>query len=143
MVTWSNTARDYPSRAVSRRQGECRMKVRRTRTAALCALAVAAVPATSAHAATGALVGAGSFARTIPFIDGDVYAFECHAVAPGALTTRVTSCALTSSFGTVSAPGASSTGPAAATAGAVSWDPSPNHVCWTVSATFADGTTQT
>jgi hypothetical protein len=119
------------------------MKFRRSRTAALCALAVAAVPATSAHAATGALVGGGSFARTIPFIDGDIYAFECHAAAPGALTTRVTSCALTSTFGTVSAPAASSTGPAAATDGAVSWDPSPNHVCWTVSATFADGTTQT
>ena len=119
------------------------MTSRRARTAALLALAVAAaVPATDAHAATGALVGGGSFARTAPFIDGVIYLYECHAAAPGALTTRVDSCTISSSRGTSSAPSASSPGPFAATNAGIVWDPSPNQVCWKVSATFADGTTQ-
>jgi hypothetical protein len=109
------------------------------RTACAAALAVTALFAASpAHAATGALVGGGSFARTIPFIDGDIYTFECHAAAPGAVSTRVDSCTL----GAVAAPPASSAGAAAVTDGAVSQDPRTTQVCWTVSATFADGTSQ-
>jgi hypothetical protein len=109
--------------------------------AALLILSVAAgagAAATPASAA-GALAGGGSFARTIPFIDGDIYAFECHAVAPGAVSTSVDSCTL----GAVAAPATQQTGPAAVTTQGVSQDPRVTSVCWTVSATFADGMRQT
>jgi len=79
-----------------------------SRRAALVALAAAftAVPATTAHAATGALVGGAS-------------------------------------RGTSSAPPATTAGPVASTNAGIVWDPSPNQVCWTVSARFADGSSET
>jgi hypothetical protein len=112
------------------------------KTAAIAILSVTAAigaPATPAGAATGALAGGGSFARTIPFIDGNLYAFECHAVAPGAVSTSVDSCAL----GAVAAPAARQAGPVAVTTQGVSQSTRVTSVCWTVSATFADGTSQT
>lgn len=115
------------------------MKTRNVCCAALVALSAGAFGAAPASAATGPLVGGGSFARTVPFIDGDLYAFECHAVAPGAVTTSVVSCAL----GSATAPPASAQGPAAFTYGIVSRAPSPTSVCWTVSASYSDGTSQT
>jgi hypothetical protein len=121
------------------------MHTSRLRAAALTALAAAiavAVPATTAAAATTPIVGGGSFARTIPFIDGSIVAYECHAAAPGAVSTTVNSCVLNSVFGPVPAPPSTSPGPAAATSGAVSLDPATYQVCWTVSAQYVDGSTQ-
>jgi hypothetical protein len=118
------------------------MNVRRVRRrAALIALAagaIAAVPPTSAAAATTPIVAGGSFARTVPFIDGYIYVFECHAVAPGALSTTISAC-----YGPSTAPAVTSPGPAASTNGAVSANPySTYQVCWTASAQYADGTTR-
>ena len=121
------------------------MNARRLRTPALAALAAAtaiAVPTTTAAAATTPIVGGGSFARTIPFIDGSIVAYECHAAAPGAVSTTVNSCVLNSVFGPDAAPPSTSPGPAAATSGAVSLDPATYQVCWTVSAKYVDGSTQ-
>jgi hypothetical protein len=59
--------------------------------ATCCAALVAAAPASAAPAP---IVAGGSFARTVPFIDGSIYEFECHAAAPGATSTRITSCVL-------------------------------------------------
>jgi hypothetical protein len=108
------------------------------RTATLIALTAGAFAAAPAQAAPAPVVGSGSFAKTIPFIDGDIYAFECHAVAPGAVSTSVNSCTL----GPVAAPPATQAGEVAATAQGVSQDPRQTQVCWTVSATYADGTSQ-
>jgi hypothetical protein len=101
-----------------------------------------AVPATGAAAATTPITGGGSFARTVPFIDGWIYAFECHAVAPGALTTTVDSCSM-SPYGPITAPKATATGPFAITYGSASTNPAGNYtLCWTVSATYSGGATQ-
>lgn len=110
--------------------------------AAAIAVAVPATAATTASAATTPIVGGGSFARTVPFIDGSIVAYECHAAAPGAVSTTVNSCVLNSVFGPVAAAPSTSPGPAAATSGAVSLDPATYQVCWTVSARYADGSTQ-
>jgi hypothetical protein len=122
------------------------MNARRSRAAALAALIAAAVAATAAvpaaSAAPAPIVGGGSFARTIPFIDGNIVEFECHAAAPGALSTTVSSCVLNSVFGPVAAPESTSPGPAAATSQGVSLAPANYQVCWTVSAGYSDGSTQ-
>ena len=103
------------------------------------ALAAAAVAAAPASAATAPMAAGGSFARTAPFIDGSIYAFECHASAPGALSTTISSCALNS----VSAPPSTQPGPVAATSGAVSSNTALTYkVCWTAGATYADGSSQ-
>jgi hypothetical protein len=119
------------------------MNVRRARSTALVALTAAvvtAVPTSAASAATAPIVGGGSFARTIPFIDGSIYAFECHAAAPGAASTTVDSCLL----GSIAAPPATSQGPVASTNQAVSTNPAWSYrLCWMVSARYADGSTQT
>jgi hypothetical protein len=89
------------------------------------------------------MVGGGSFARTIPFIDGSIYAYECHAFAPGAASTSVDSCNLMYLYTAGSAPPATSNGPVAATYGAVSTNPANVYrVCWTVSARYPDSSTQ-
>ncbi|HEY2436506.1 MAG TPA: hypothetical protein VGH93_04955 [Solirubrobacteraceae bacterium] len=111
-------------------------------TAALIAGALSAAAASTAAAADPALMGGGSFARTVPFVDGQIYAFECHALAPGAQTTTVDSCSMTPD-GPIAAPPATASGPFAITHGAVSSNPSVSYtLCWTVSATYADGITQ-
>jgi len=105
--------------------------------AALLAAVVAAVSAAPA-AAAGPIVAGGSFVRTAPFIDGYIYSFECHATAPGAVATTISSCALNS----IGAPPVTMAGPVAATREAVSTNPSLVYkVCWTASASYADGTT--
>jgi hypothetical protein len=110
---------------------------------ALIAGLTTAASATEASAATP-IVGGGSFARTIPFIDGSIYAWECHAAAPGAVSTTISSCTLNSVDGADGAPPVTSQGPVAGTDGAVSTNPALTyHVCWTVSASYADGTSQT
>jgi hypothetical protein len=110
----------------------------------LAALAAVMLAPSSALAADGPLAGGGSFARTAPFVDGWLYAFECHAAAPGAVATTVSSCTLDSIDGAVAAPPATAQGAAAATDGAVSTNPSLVYdVCWTVGARYGDGTTQT
>jgi len=115
------------------------MKMRNLCSLALVALTVGALGAVPASAATTPLLGGGSFARTIPFIDGYLYVYECHAVAPGAVSTSVDRCA----FGSTGAPAASAQGPVATTNGGVSRASSPSQVCWTVSARYGDGTSQT
>jgi hypothetical protein len=96
----------------------------------------------TASAATAPLTGGGSFVRTAPFIDGWIYAFECHALAPGAQTTTVESCSM-SPRGPITAPRSTAGGPFAVTSGSVSTDPATAYtLCWTVSATYAGGATQ-
>jgi hypothetical protein len=121
------------------------MNARRSRTAAatLIAAAVAATAAVpAASAAPAPIVGGGSFARTIPFIDGNIVAFECHAAAPGAVSTTVSSCVLNSAYGPVPAPASTSTGPAAVTSQSVSIAAATYQVCWTVSTRYSDGSSQ-
>jgi hypothetical protein len=113
------------------------MKIRALAPLAVAGLALAA--AAPAGAAPAPIVGVGAFARTIPFIDGDLYAFSCTATAPGAVSTSVDSCAL----GSVGAPAATQAGPLATTSEGVSQDPRTTSVCWTVSARYSDGSTQT
>jgi hypothetical protein len=115
------------------------MKLRKIVSLAFVTLALGALGAGSASAATTPLVGSGAFARTVPFIDGYLYAYACHANAPGAISTSVVNCKL----GSVAAPPATAPGPAAFTYGGVSQASSPTSVCWTVSARYTDGTTQT
>jgi hypothetical protein len=116
------------------------MNAGRVRGAALIALAAAAVaiPATTAEAANAPLVGGASFARTIPFIDGTIYAFECHASAPGAVSTSIDSCTM----GQYAAPASTSSGSVATTNEAVSVPVATYNVCWTASARYSDGTSQ-
>lgn len=120
------------------------MKKSRIRLAVPLALVGAAVAAAPASAATAPMAAGGSFARTAPFIDGSIYAYECHAVAPGALSTTISSCTLKASDGgSIPAAPSTSPGPVAATSGAVSSNVSLTYqVCWTASATYADGSSQ-
>jgi hypothetical protein len=122
------------------------MNVRRVRRAVLIALtagAVMSVMAPGAGAATAPIVGGGSFARTVPFIDGWIYAFECHAAAPGAVSTSVDSCVLYYAYPAGSAPASTSTGPVASTSGAVSTNPADLYrICWSVSARYSDSTSR-
>ena len=117
------------------------MDRRRLAATALCALAATALGSSPAGAAPAPIAAGASFARTAPFIDGTVYAFECHAAAPGATSTTISSCALTDGLHTITAPAATSAGPAATTAQAVATTPlSQWQVCWTAGASYADGT---
>jgi hypothetical protein len=119
------------------------MTASRNRAAALLAVAAALACAAPAAAAPDPLVAGGSFARTVPFIDGTVHAFECHAAAPGATSTTVSSCVLTDGLHSIAAPASSSSGPVAATDEAVATSPlSEWRVCWTASAAYGDGTSQ-
>lgn len=115
------------------------MKPRNLCSLTLVALTVSAFSAVPASAATTPLVGAGSFARTIPFIDGYLYQYACAAHAPGAVSTSVESC----TFGATGAPPATAQGAVAFTSGGISRASSKSSVCWTVSARYGDGTTQT
>ena len=78
------------------------------------------------------------FARTAPFIDGTIYAFECHAAAPRAVSTSVDSCSLNS----YAAPPSTSSGPFASANEAVSVPVATYRVCWSVSPRYSDGTSQ-
>ena len=83
---------------------------------------------------------AATFVRTIPFIDGYIYAYECHAIAPGATTITISHCSTDS----IDDPPIASESVAGAriTVGGVARDTQPTQVCWTASATYADGTSQ-
>jgi hypothetical protein len=119
------------------------MTSRRLPTVALLALIVAAGIAESARAAPALMVAGASFARTVPFIDGSIYTFECHAAAAAAQTTTISSCTLTDGFHNAAAPATTSQGQTAFTDSAVSTNPTYSwRVCWTASATYADGSTQ-
>jgi hypothetical protein len=119
------------------------LHARRFLIAALLASALAAVAAVPAGAAPAPLVAGGSFARTVPFIDGTLYAFECHAGAPGAAATTISACTLSDGLHTIAAPAATSLGQAAVTTESVATTPlSQWRVCWTASSTYADGTSQ-
>jgi hypothetical protein len=107
--------------------------------AALCTSILAAAPA---HASPAPVVATGSFARTAPFIDGSIYEFECDAAAPGATVTRIDSCVLSDGVEHLSAPAVSSTGSAAVTTGSYVLDSYQWQLCWTASATYSDGSTQ-
>jgi hypothetical protein len=116
------------------------MQSRRIRAAALIALAAGAiaVPVATAEAAPAPIVGGASFAQTAPFIDGTIYAFECHATAPGAVSTSIDSCSL-NSYG---ASPSTSSGPVAGTSAAIAVPVTTYRVCWTASARYSDGTSQ-
>src|SRR5690349_19269917 len=120
------------------------MKFRCFGLAALTAAAIGALAAGPAGAASP-LVAGGSFVRTVPFIDGSIYAFECHAAAPGAVSTTVSSCTMVTSAGVneAGAPAVTSSGSVAQTHDAVSMSVFTYHLCWTASAKFSDGSTQT
>jgi hypothetical protein len=116
------------------------MQLRRVRSAALIALSAGAlaVSAAAAQAAPAPIVGGASFAKTIPFIDGTIYAFECHAAAPGAVSTSIDSCSL-NNYG---ASPSTSSGSFASTSAAISVPVTTYRVCWAVSARYSDGTSQ-
>jgi hypothetical protein len=119
------------------------LHVRRLFTAPLLASALGAVAAAPADAAPAPIVAGGSFAQTVPFIDGTVYAFECHAAAPGAASTTISACTLTDGLHDIAAPPATSLGGAAVTTEGVATTPlSQWRVCWTASSTYADGTSK-
>jgi hypothetical protein len=118
------------------------MTVRRTRACVLAALCTSILAAAPAHAAPVPIVATGSFARTVPFIDGSIYVFECDASAPGASVTRIDSCVLSDGVEHLTAPPVTQNGPAAQTTGAYSLDSYQWQLCWTASATYPDGSTQ-
>jgi hypothetical protein len=118
------------------------MTVRSAALAVLIAGAISALPAGAASAASTPIVGGGSFARTVPFIDGYIYAFECHVAAPGAVSTSVNSCVLTNGTSSIAAPPSTSSGSFAQTNEAVSIDTATFKVCWTGSASYSDGSSQ-
>ena len=70
--------------------------------------------------------------------DGTIYAFECHATAPGAVSTSIDSCSL-NSYG---ASPSTSSGPVASTSAAIAVPVTTYRVCWTASARYSDGTSQ-
>ena len=115
----------------------------RTILLALSITTLAAVAAAPASAAPAPLVVSGQYARTAPFIDGTIYSIECDAVAPGAITTRIDSCKLADPSGLgYSAPAVSSQGPTARTNTLVAIPTYQWRLCWSGSATYADGSTQ-
>jgi hypothetical protein len=118
------------------------MPIRPLRTAALAAIATSIAAAAPAQAAPAPIVASGAFARTVPFIDGSIYEFECDAAAPGAVTTRIDSCTLSDGVENLTAPPVSSQGEAAATTGSYSLDSYQWKLCWTASASYSDGSTQ-
>jgi hypothetical protein len=119
------------------------MKPHRFAITAVLTLAVGALVAAPAGAATAPLTSGASFARTVPFIDGTIYAFECHAAAPDATTTAIGSCVVTDGFHNIAAPPRTSSGSVATTDSAVATTPlSEWKVCWTARADYADGSSQ-
>ncbi|MDX6665970.1 MAG: hypothetical protein QOG68_2176, partial [Solirubrobacteraceae bacterium] len=75
------------------------------------------------------------------FIDGYIYEWECHAAAPGAASVTISSCVL-AARDTIGAPPVTSQGPVAATDLGASEDTANGRLCWTASARYSDGTTQ-
>jgi hypothetical protein len=120
------------------------MKLRRPRQAAVLGAltaALAALAAAPAVAAPAPIAATGEYVRTAPFIDGTIYEIRCSAVAPAAVTTRIDSCRLTGPGGTgYSAPATSSSGSFATTDLLASIPTYDWQLCWTASATYADGT---
>lgn len=103
-----------------------------TAVAAAAALGVVAPPAASA-AATDRIVAGGNYTGVL--LNGITVVFECHAAAPGAVSTAINSCSLTTGG---SAPAIALPGDAAATAGTSTVPFAPFQLCWTASATFLD-----
>jgi hypothetical protein len=118
------------------------MTVRCARAGVLAALCTSILAAAPAQAAPAPIAATGSFVRTAPFIDGSIYEFECDAAAPGATVTRIDSCVLSDGVEHLPAPAVSSTGAAAVTTGSYVLDSYQWQLCWTASATYADGSTQ-
>ena len=118
-------------------------RVRRAALGALSVVAVGALAAPAAGAANAPLVAGGSFAQTVPFIDGTIYPFECHAFAAGATTTAINSCVLSNGISSYAASPVTSAGPFAITSADTIVDVAPYQLCWKATATYADATTQT
>jgi hypothetical protein len=118
------------------------MTAGRLRAGVLAALCLPILAAAPAHAAPAPIVATGSFARTAPFIDGSIYVFECDATAPAASVTRIDSCVLSDGVEHLTAPPTASTGPAAETDASYSLDSYRWTLCWTASASYPDGSTQ-
>lgn len=104
------------------------------------AFGVACGPMSVAASASESLTAGGSAFQPRVVVSTSVVVFECHAVAAGAVSVAIESCVYSSSSGRYSAPGLSSPGPVAATAGTgVNFDDGPATVCWTARAQFASG----
>jgi hypothetical protein len=110
--------------------------------ASIVAVAAGLVAAAPASAAPAPIVAGGSFVRTAPFIDGYIMFWECHAAAPGAVSTTIGSCALKAGVSSYEAGPVTQSGPAATTSGSVVRSAPSFQVCWTASATYGDGSTQ-
>ena len=105
---------------------------------------IALLAAGAAGAADAPITAGGSFVQTVPFIDGTLYTFECHAAAPEASSTTISSCTMSDGLHNIAAPPSTSVGgQAATTSEAVATTPlSQWKVCWTASATYSDGSGQ-
>jgi hypothetical protein len=82
---------------------------------------------------TNKIVASGNYTGVL--LNGITVAFECHAAAPGAVSTEINSCRLTT--GPSAAPIALP-GDAAATAGEATVPFAPFQLCWTASATYVN-----
>jgi hypothetical protein len=96
----------------------------------------------TAHAATtidtNRIVASGNYAGVL--LNGLTVVFECHAAAPGAVSTEINACYLTTGGGAspIALPGE-----AAATAGERSVPFAPFKLCWIASATYVNAAHKT
>jgi hypothetical protein len=87
----------------------------------------------SAAVDTNKIVAGGNYTGVL--LNDITVVFECHAAAPGAVSTAINSCYLTTGG---SAPSLALPGDAVATAGTSNVPFAPFKLCWTASATFLD-----
>lgn len=102
-------------------------------TAALAGLTMVGTASAAPLATASRIVAGGNYTGVIA--NGLTVTFECHAAAPGAVSTAIDSCYLTT--GGAAAPIALP-GDAAATAGVSTVPFAPFRLCWSASATFVD-----
>jgi hypothetical protein len=107
-------------------------------TAALTGAATFGTTSVAHAAATDVITAGGNFTGVLA--NGLTVAFECHAVAPGAVSTSITKCALTTGH---SAAPIALPGDAAATASTATVPIAPFRLCWSASATYIDATVRT
>ena len=118
-------------------------RMRRSALIVLCTSILAGLAAAPAGAAPTPMTATGEYARTAPFIDGTIYDIQCGAAAPGAVTTRIDSCKLIDPRGSgYGAPAVASDGATANTSYLVAIPTYQWHLCWTASATYGDGSSQ-
>jgi hypothetical protein len=91
--------------------------------------------ATAAPPTTNTIVAGGNYTGVL--LNGITVAFECHAAAPGAVSTAIDACYLTTGG---SAPALALPGDAVATASTRNVPFAPFRLCWSASATFLNAT---